>query len=161
MQLIRIFFIATIVAIIPVLAAPVGVETQALVTREPSVSRFFQGLGNRIRNAFQNLGRRIRSIGRRRKPKTAPKAETTTTTTPPVETRELYAREDADELYIRGIDDEIFAREFDDEEFEAREYDDELEAREFDDEEFEARDELDSREPRYQHPRELSYDILD
>jgi hypothetical protein len=148
MQIIRIFIIATIVAFVPVLALPVGVETQELVAREPSVADFFKGLGAKIKNAFHNLGKKIRSIGKRKQKKPA--------TPPPVEARELgviYAREDADDVYIRGLDDDIYAREFDDE-FEAREFDDEFEAREFD-------DELDAREPHHQHPRELSYDILD
>jgi hypothetical protein len=167
MQIIRIFIITTIIAFVPVLALPVGVESQELVAREPSVGDFFKGVGAKIKNAFQTLGKKIRSIGRRKQKKPV--------TPPPVETRELgvvYAREDADALYIRGLDDEIYAREFDDEfearefedEFEAREFEDEFEAREFDDE-FEARefdDELAAREhTHHQHPRELSYDILD
>ncbi len=140
MQLVRIFIIATIIAFVPVLAAPVGFDSQELFVRESSVSRFFRGLGARIRGAFSNLGRRIRSIGRRRRQRN-PKPEPTQT---PVETRELgvvFAREDADDLYVRWLDDdEIYAREFDDD-FEVREFDDDdFEAREFD-------DELDAREP--------------
>jgi hypothetical protein len=156
MQLVRFFIIATIIAFVPVLAVPVSVDSQELVVRESSVSRFFNRIGARIRGAFSSLGRRIRSIGRRRRQR---KQKTEPTQTP-VETRELgvvFAREDADDLYVRWLDDdEIYTREFDDE-FEAREFDDdEFEAREFD-------DELDAREPasHHQHPRELSYDILD
>lgn len=137
MQLVRIFIIATIIAFVPVLAVPVPVDSQELVVRESSVSRFFKRIGSRIRGAFSNLGRRIRSIGRRRRQRKRP-------TETPVEARELgvvFAREDADDLYVRWLDDdEIYTREFDDE-FEAREFDDDdFEAREFD-------DELDAREP--------------
>jgi hypothetical protein len=167
MQLIRIFIFATIIAFVPVLALPVGVETQELVARDPSVGEWFRGLGGKIRSAFQNLGKKIRSIGKRKskKAKKAKKEEPKETPSTPVESRELkviFAREDADDLYVREIDDEIYAREFDDD-FEAREFDDDFEAREFDDE-FEARefaDELDVRAQSHPHPRELSYDILD
>jgi hypothetical protein len=152
MQIIRIFIIATIIVFVPVLAVPVNVETQELVARDPSIGDWFRGIGSKIRTAFQNLGKKIRSIGKKKKSKKAKKVEKEET--PPVETRELvFAREDSDDLFTRELDDEMYAREFDDD-FEAREFDDEFEAREFD-------DELDAREPSHQHPRELSYDILD
>ena len=125
MQLVRIFIVATIIAFVPVLALPVGVDSQALVAREPSsVSEWFKGLGAKIKGAFRTLGKKIRSIGKKKKQKKS--------TPPPVEAREqavVFAREDADDLYVRELDDEIYAREFDDE-FEAREFDDELDARE-------------------------------
>jgi len=136
MQLVRIFIIATIIAFVPVLAAPVGIDSQELVVRESSVARFFKRLGGRIRGAFSNLGRKIRSIGKRRKGKKQKKSKSEEPTQTPVESRELgvvFAREDGDDdLYVRWLDDEdeFEAREFDDDDFEAREFDDELDARE-------------------------------
>lgn len=135
MQLVRIFIIASIIAFVPVLALPVGVDSQALVAREPSVSEWFKGLGAKIKGAFQTLGKKIRSIGKKKKQKKS--------TPPPVEAREqavVFAREDAYDLYVRELDDEIYVREFDNDDFEAREFDDEIVAREFD-------EELDAREP--------------
>jgi hypothetical protein len=112
MQIIRIFIIAIIIAFVPVLALPVGVESQELVSRSglPSIRKFIE----RARKVIQSL------LRNQKKP-----------TRSSVEKRELgviYAREDADDISIRGLDDDIYARLVD--EFEAREFDGELDSRE-------------------------------